>query len=141
MLWRGALRRCPWCGDRQAYFTGWFSKTDRCRRCATPWRRGDIGFELGAVVIATIATFGAVIVAVAVGMLVTAPNFAVVPLMVLVVVIAVVVPVVVYPVSYTLWQAIDLVMRPEEDDPSAVRGSSSGPPAGTGPAVGPTPDA
>lgn len=140
MLWRGAQRRCPWCGDRRAYFTGWFTKTDRCRRCSMAWRRGDVGFELGAVVIATILTFGAVIVAVAVGLVATAPDFAVVPLMVLVVVVAVVVPVAVYPVSYTLWQAIDLAMRPPDDDPWP-QGSATGRPSAASPPSGPAPGA
>jgi len=77
-----------------------------------PWRRGDIGFELGAVVIATIVTFGAIIVTLTVGLVATAPDFATVPIIAVSLAIAVVVAVVVYPVSYTLWQAIDLIMRP-----------------------------
>ncbi len=76
------------------------------------WRRGDIGFELGAVVIATIVTFAAIIVTLAVGLVATAPDFATIPVIVVSLAIAVVVPVIVYPMSYTLWQAIDLIMRP-----------------------------
>jgi len=79
-----------------------------------PWRRGDVGFELGAVVVATIATFGAIIACVTIGFVVTAPDFATLPIAAVAIAISVVVPIVVYPVSYTLWQAIDLIMRPAQ---------------------------
>ncbi|MEX2626982.1 MAG: hypothetical protein WD225_08850 [Ilumatobacteraceae bacterium] len=117
MLWRGAFRRCPWCGDRRAFFTGWFTKRDDCRRCGTPWRRGYEGFELGALAINTIVTLGLIVVGATVAMVATAPDFAVVPIVVGLMIGAAIVPVVLYPVSYTLWQAIDLAMRspdPEE---------------------------
>lgn len=114
LLARGMLRRCPWCGDRRAYFTGWFAKADRCRCCGTPWRRADVGFELGAATINTMVTFGAVVVGVAAAMIATAPEFAVVPIVIGTVAFAAVVPVVMYPVSYTIWQAVDLAMRPPQ---------------------------
>jgi hypothetical protein len=59
-----------------------------------PWRRSDVGFELGAMTVNIMVTFGLIVVAL--------------------VVAATVVPVVLYPVSYTLWQALDLAMRPPE---------------------------
>lgn len=114
MMARGAMRRCPWCGDSKAYFIGWFAKIDACRRCHTPWRRGDVGFELGAVTVTTILTFGSVVVGVAAGLILTAPDFAVIEIMIGLVVVAVVMPIVVYPSSYTLWQACDLAMRPPQ---------------------------
>jgi uncharacterized protein (DUF983 family) len=114
MLGRGALRRCPWCGDRKAYFTFWFVKTDACRNCGLAWRRGDVGFELGAVTVTTIVTFGAVVLGVGAGLILTAPNFAVVEIIVGLVAIAVVLPIVIYPCSYSLWQALDLAMRPPQ---------------------------
>jgi uncharacterized protein (DUF983 family) len=114
MLWRGALRRCPWCGDRRAYFTGWFAKQEACRRCGTPWRRGDVGFELGAATVNTIITFGLLVVGTAVGVIVTSPDIAVLEIVLGLVAAAVVVPAVIYPMSYTLWQALDLAMRPPE---------------------------
>lgn len=132
MLVRGVLRRCPWCGDRRAYFTGWFSKDDACHACGLAWRRDDVGFELGAVVIATIVTFTAIIAAVAIGLVITAPEFATVGVIAVALAIAVVVPIVIYPISYTVWQAVDLIMRPETrgaDGPAEprYRPSASGP--------------
>ena len=48
LLLRGVTRRCPWCGDRRAYFHGWFSRQEHCRTCGHGFRRGDHAFELGA---------------------------------------------------------------------------------------------
>lgn len=112
MLWRGVRRRCPWCAGRGAFFTGWFAKDERCRTCGLEWRRGDVGFELGALTISVIVCFGAIVAAIGVGIAVTAPDIPVLPLMLAVGVVAIVLPVVVYPVSYTIWQAIDLALRP-----------------------------
>ena len=44
--------------------------------------------------------------------IVTWPEVAVVPMFVVLGVGAVVLPIVLYPVSYTLWQALDIAMRP-----------------------------
>lgn len=124
MLWRGARRRCAWCGGRRAFFTGWFAKQDRCRTCGIEWRRGYEGFELGAMAISAVVCFGALIVAMTIGILATLPDIAVGPLLAILAVCAVVLPVVVYPVSYTIWQAVDLAMRPPEpgdDAPPPVR--------------------
>ena len=52
----------------------------------------------------------------------TLPDVAVVPLLLILGAGALVLPVLVYPVSYTVWQAVDLAMRPPEpgDDASAA---------------------
>jgi uncharacterized protein (DUF983 family) len=112
MLGRGVRKRCAWCGGRGAFFTGWFTKQETCRACGISWRRGYEGFELGAMAVSIILCFGALVTGVGIGIAATAPDVAVVPLVVVLAVCAVVLPIVVYPVSYTLWQAIDLAMRP-----------------------------
>jgi uncharacterized protein (DUF983 family) len=114
MLWRGARRRCPWCGGRGAFFTGWFSKMDRCRTCGLGWQRGYEGFELGAMTISIIVVFGTLIVGLVVGIVATSPGIAVVPLIVILGAIAVLLPIVIYPIGYTLWQAVDLTMHPPD---------------------------
>jgi uncharacterized protein (DUF983 family) len=114
MLWRGVRRRCAWCGARGAFFTGWFTKQETCRTCGIPWRRGYEGFELGALAINTIVCFGALLIGVGIGIGATAPDVSVVALVVILGLGAIVLPVVLYPVSYTLWQAIDLAMHPPE---------------------------
>jgi hypothetical protein len=62
--------------------------------------------------ISIIVCFGALVVGLGIGVAVTAPDVAVVPLVLILAVCAVVMPVVVYPLSYTLWQAVDLAMHP-----------------------------
>lgn len=112
MLWRGLRRRCAWCGGRGAFFNGWFTKEDRCRTCGITWHRGYEGFEVGAMAISAIVCLGSLVVAFAFAIVVTWPNLPVLPLLVILGLGALVLPVVVYPVSYTLWQGVDLAMHP-----------------------------
>ena len=79
-----------------------------------PWRRGDVGFELGAATVNTIITFGLVIAGVVVGVIATSPGIAVVPIVIGLVVACVVIPIAIYPITYTLWQAIDVAVRGED---------------------------
>lgn len=112
LIVRGLTRRCPWCGDRRAYFVGWFKRVDRCRRCGHGYRRGDHAFELGAVTANIMLTFLAILITIVVAVVVTLPDFDVWWVVGPAAVVAVVGPVLFYPVSFTLWQAIDLWMRP-----------------------------
>ena len=112
MLLRGAIWCCPWCGKRRAFFTGWFTKGPACGRCGLRWRRGDVGFELGAATVAAIVTLGGLVVALGVSLAVTWPKIAVMPLLIVLGIAALVVPIAIYPMTYTVWQALDLVMRP-----------------------------
>ena len=119
MLWRGLRRRCPWCGGRKAFFTGWFTKQDRCLTCGIDIHRGYEGFELGAATINAIVTIGAIVVGLAIGAIATSPDIPVLELILILGAVAVVLPIVLYPVSYTVWQAVDLAMRPpERSDPT-----------------------
>ncbi len=116
MLVRGARWRCPWCGGRRAFFTGWFAKAPSCRSCGLRWRRGDVGFELGAAAVSAIIVMGPLMLALGVGVALTWPDVAVVPLLAVLGSGAVVLPILLYPVSHTLWQALDLAMRPVSSD-------------------------
>ena len=54
----------------------------------------------------------------------TWPEVAVVPLLVVLGVAGVVIPIAIYPITFTSWQALDLVMRPvTADDFAEVPGS------------------
>ena len=112
MLGRALLRRCPRCGGK-GWFTGWFKKTDRCQTCGYRYERQP-GFLLGAVTINTIVTFGLLALVLIVGMVLTYPDIAFIPIVVAAMGVTVVVPIVGYPFSYTLWAAVDLTMRPLE---------------------------
>jgi uncharacterized protein (DUF983 family) len=112
MLLRGAVWRCPWCAKRRAFFTGWFAKGPTCRGCGLEWRRGDVGFELGAATIAAIVTLGSLVVALGISLAVTWPEVDVVPLLIVLGIACVAVPIAIYPMTYTVWEALDIVMRP-----------------------------
>lgn len=127
MLGRAVRRRCPRCGGRGAWFTGWFRRADRCLSCGYRYERQE-GFLLGALTINTIVTFGAIAVVLVAGMIATYPDIAVVPILLGCLLVAVVVPVLVFPVTYTVWGAIDLAMHPLQPDEvdDAARAVASG---------------
>jgi uncharacterized protein (DUF983 family) len=112
LLGRGLTRRCAWCGDRRAFFTGWFKRVEQCRRCGHGYRRGDHAFELGAVTANIMLTFAAILVTILVTVLLTLPEGSVWWVVGSAATVAIVGPALFYPISFTLWQAIDLWMRP-----------------------------
>ena len=75
-----------------------------------------MGFELGAASMAMVIVLGPLIAGLALALAVTWPEFRVVPTMVVLLTASVVLPIVLYPVSYTMWQAVDLMMRPVEPE-------------------------
>lgn len=111
LLARGFTRRCAWCGDRRAYFTGWFARQERCRACGHAYRRGDDAFELGAITANIILTFLCILVSILVLVAATAPDVPTVGIVVVTGSIALLGPALFYPLSFTLWQAADLWMR------------------------------
>jgi uncharacterized protein (DUF983 family) len=112
MLGRALLRRCPRCGGA-GWFSGWFTKTERCRTCGYRYERQP-GFLVGALTINTIVTFGLLAVVLVVGIVLSYPDIALVPILAAAAVVTVLVPIVGYPFSYTIWAAVDLTMRPLE---------------------------
>ncbi len=112
LMLRGVTRRCPWCGDRRAFYRGYFTKQERCRGCNLSWRRGDVGFELGAMTANVIVSMGIIIVAASITVVLTTPDIPVLEIVIGLIVAGLILPIFVYPISYTLWQALDLKMRP-----------------------------
>jgi uncharacterized protein (DUF983 family) len=124
LLLRGLTRRCAWCGDRRAFFVGWFKRVERCRRCGHGYRRGDHAFELGAVTANIILTFTAILITIAVAVIVTLPDVSVWWVVGPAATVAIVGPALFYPISFTLWQAIDLWMRPPTAEELAGTGDA-----------------
>lgn len=116
MMSRAVVRRCPWCGGRGAFFTGWFAKQPYCRTCGLRWRRGDVGFELGAAAVAAIITLGPLIIGLGAALAITWPEAPVAPLLAIFLPLALLLPIVTYPLSYTMWQAVDLTVREVSPD-------------------------
>ena len=115
MLWRGVRKRCPWCGGT-GFFTGWFAKRESCASCGLHWRRGDVGFELGAAAMTAIITFGPLMLVLGAMAAAMWPDIDVVPMFAVLIVLAIVLPFLTYGPSYTMWQALDIVMRPPVAD-------------------------
>jgi uncharacterized protein (DUF983 family) len=109
---RGLLRRCPLCG-RTGIFRSWFRQADRCPHCNYPTTRVEDQW-IGALGINTMVSFTLLVAAIGIGFAVTYPDPPVGVILAIAVVIAAVFPVVFYPISRSLWSAIDLAMRPPE---------------------------
>jgi len=122
MVLRGVGRRCAWCGGKGAFFTSWYKKGDRCTTCNLGWERGYEGFELGAATMGVFMTFGSIIVWMIISVL---AGVALVPLLVVAGVVAVVVPILGYPLTYTIWSAVDLTFRPPTAEDFASESSST----------------
>lgn len=114
LLARGLVRSCPACGAG-SQFRRWLQMADRCHRCGLRFERIE-GHWIGAIGINTIVSFGILLGSLIVSLIVTFPDFPVVPLMVFHIALAAVVPTVFFPISRTLWTAIDIAMRPLEAD-------------------------
>ena len=110
MIARGLVRRCPRCNG-SGWWTGWLKRAPRCRTCGYRYER-EVGFSLGAITINMMATFLLLALIFAVGFFLSYPGVAVVPMLVAGGIVVAILPVVFYPVSYTVWAAIDLSMRP-----------------------------
>ena len=116
MLVRGLFRRCPHCGNRRAFFEKWFVRRERCAGCGLRWERNYEGFMLGAMAISFITTGGSLLVTMAIGVIASYPQVALVHVLVSTVSVTLLVGIFGYPISYTLWQAIDLYLRPVAED-------------------------
>jgi len=110
MVGRALLLRCPWCGGK-GWTTGLLKRSERCRTCGYKYERQP-GFSLGAVTMNTIVTFGLLALVLTVGIVVTYPDIAAMPIVIVSLAVTLVVPIAFYPFSYTLWAAVDLFMRP-----------------------------
>ena len=130
MLLRGSVRRCPLCGGKGAFFAGWYKRDDRCHTCGLLWERKLEGFELGSMTVNVILTFGTMLVTMGIGVALSYPDVAVLPIFAIVVAIAVVMPFVIFPMTYSIWLAVDLFMRapePEELADAAAAVAAAGP--------------
>ena len=110
---RALVLKCPWCGSWRTFLKGWFTRHPRCRTCGIAWRREE-GFELGAVTMNTIITFGALTISMIVGFVMTVPDVPVLNFVVGLMIVGVLMPILVYPFTYTMWLALDLTVHPPD---------------------------
>ncbi len=112
LLARGAVKRCPACGQAKL-FRRWVTMVEDCPRCGLHFERIE-GHWIGALGLNTIVSFGAILISLIVGLVATLPESPVLPLILANVAVAVIVPVAFYPFSKTLWTGMDIAMRPLE---------------------------
>ena len=118
MFLRGFTGRCAICGASRLS-PAWIRVVPRCKRCNFPLERNE-GHFVGAVGMNTIVTFGTILITVLVGAGLTAPDVPVGKLSIITVAIGLGVSVFFFPISKTLWSAIDAMMvdiQPGEVDP------------------------
>ena len=114
MFRRAVVLKCPRCGSRKTFIKHWLGRHERCRTCGIRWHR-EHGFELGPIALNVVFTFFTLGVTMAVALVLSAPDFKVVPLVLAIGATAVVVPLIIYPFTFTLWLAFDLVShKPDE---------------------------
>jgi hypothetical protein len=63
-----------------------------------------------------ILTFGTMLISMGIGVALSYPDIAVVPIFAMVVAIAVIMPFVIFPMTYSIWLAVDLFMRAPEPE-------------------------
>jgi uncharacterized protein (DUF983 family) len=118
MLFRGFTGRCAICGASRLT-RSWIRVEPRCKRCNFPIERNE-GHFVGAVGMNTIVTFGTILLTVLIGAGITAPDIPVGKLSIITVAIALGVSIFFFPISKTLWSAVDAMMvdlKPGEVDP------------------------
>lgn len=114
LLLRGIAKRCPVCGGGKL-FRRWFTIVEHCPRCGFRLERIE-GHWIGALGMNTVVSFGVVLLTVVAAFVLTYSTESIAPAVAAIVVVAIVTPLAFYPVSKTLWCAIDLAMRPLEPD-------------------------
>jgi uncharacterized protein (DUF983 family) len=115
MAWRGAVLRCPNCGERPI-LKDWFHLRAHCPVCGMALERGeDSDYYIGGMLLNTALCF----IIFAIGFwgtfILTYPR---VPWGVLqygLVAAMVILPVLLYPISRTVWLGIDLAVRPSSE--------------------------
>jgi uncharacterized protein (DUF983 family) len=109
LLWRGLTRRCPVCGGRKL-FEGWFKLKPRCLNCDYDFER-EPGWWIGAIIMNTAAAMVVFAIFLPLGVAITWPHVPWNTLTVVGVALMVIVPVVFYPISKTLWLALDIMLH------------------------------
>jgi uncharacterized protein (DUF983 family) len=112
MVARALSRRCPRCGERA--FSSYFRLFEHCHRCGLRFER-EPGYWVGALIINTTVVFASFVFLLAGGILVFWPEVPWAGLMLATVAVNAALPVLFYPVSKTLWMALELSWHPLED--------------------------
>lgn len=111
MVSRALRRRCPRCG--QPAFDSWFRMKETCDRCGLRFER-EAGYWVGAVTINTVVIFMTFLVVFGGSVMLTWPEVPWTAVLITTLVVNLAVPTVFYPISKTLWSALELSWHPLE---------------------------
>lgn len=123
MIWRGLRRRCPRCGGKA--FDSWLRIKHHCDLCGLEFEREE-GYWVGAVIVNTTVVFATFIAMFVSLVVMTWPDVPWGVVMGVTVVANAAIPVAFYPISKTVWLALELSwhpLEPEEIDAAARRAS------------------
>lgn len=104
-IFRGLTHACPRCGSRKTH-RNYFKIKEYCPKCELKFEK-EHGYWTGALAVNFIITGGIVIVSLVAGLIATAPNIPVIPMMATLLPVGFFLPIISYPFSYTTWMAID----------------------------------
>ena len=115
-LWRGLTMACGVCGCR-GLFTSWgmFAMVQDCPNCGLHFERME-GHSLGAVAVNTVVSSGLVLTVVTLALVIFGTDVSTAFLLLVAAPAGLVFPVLFDPVSRTLWNALELLMRPAQPD-------------------------
>ncbi|HUF11775.1 MAG TPA: DUF983 domain-containing protein [Longimicrobiales bacterium] len=112
MIRRGLARRCPWCGGGNL-FPSWFTIRDRCPTCGLRLDRGETDFWIGAWMLNLVGVETAFTALLVTGIVILWPD---VPWRAVTwtgVIGMIALPLLLFPISRTLWLAIDMTLHPK----------------------------
>ena len=112
MIVRALRRLCPRCG--QPAFSSYFRLLERCDRCGLRFER-EPGYWVGALIVNTTVVFASFLLVFIGGIALTWPDVPWAFLGVLTVATMAILPIVFYPLSKTMWMALELSWHPLEE--------------------------
>jgi len=115
ILWRGMTLACGVCGSRGLFKKwGMFSMRRNCPRCGLRFERME-GHSLGAVAVNTVVSSALILTLVSLSLVVFGTNIPTSRLLLIATPVGVLFPILFDPLSRTLWNAVELLMRPVSD--------------------------
>ena len=112
ILLRGVVGSCPSCGARKLFRSG-LRLSGKCPSCEMDFD-GSPGHWVGSVGMNTILCVISLLSTIVISTLLLWPDLEVIPMLLPALIVGLISPVLLYPVSQTLWTAIDLVIRKEK---------------------------
>lgn len=117
MVRRALRRRCPRC--EAPAFTSLFSMKEDCDSCGLRFER-EPGYWVGAVIINTVVIFATFLLVFGGSVVITWPDVPWPTVLIVTLAVNVVVPILFYPMSKTVWLALELSWHPLEPEEIAA---------------------